>query len=371
MKHKTSYRALVLTTAVGIVHATAANAAGTVAGTSVINNATVNFSVGGVAQTPVTSPDATFLVDRRVNLTVSENGSATTSVSPGATNQVTAFILSNTTNDTLDFALSATQDAGGSAAHGGIDNFNAANVRVFVDNVSGGGTVGVYDAGIDTATYVDELAPDTTRAIFVVVDIPVSQANGDVAGVTLTATAAGGGTASAQGADLVETVGGDTAGVDTVFDDGAGDTDAARDGKSSDDDDYSVSAATIALSKRSIVISDPVRGTSNPLAIPGAVVEYCIEVANTGSAAASGISFSDTLPTDVTWATITDQNFRVGGGVAGIVCDDTGSIEDDDAVGADETDVNGGSQAAGVVSASIPTVAASTSATVKFRVTVN
>ena len=39
--------------------------------------------------------------------------------------------------------------------------------------------------------------------------------------------------------------------------------------------------------------------------------------------------------------------------------------------GGDETDPNGGAQAAGVVSASIPTIAASTSATVKFRVTVD
>ncbi len=189
--------------------------------------------------------------------------------------------------------------------------------------------------------------------------------------MTLTATSATGGSAGVQGADLVETGGGNTAGVDTVFDDGAGDTDAARDGKSSDDDDYSVSAATIALIKSSTIISDPVRGTTNPLAVPGALIEYCIEVANSGSAAASGITFSDTLPAATAWAIGANQNFRVGGAKAGGVCDDTGTVEDEDAAGADESDVNGGSQAGGIVSASIPAVPASTSATVKFRVTVN
>ena len=369
MKRKSCYRALILTTAISMVQATAAQAAGTIAGTSVQNTATVNFSVGGVGQTPVNSNTASFLVDRRVNLTVSEDGAVTTSVSPGSVDRVTKFILSNTTNDTLDFSLGAAQDAGGTAAHGGTDNFNATNVRVLVDNVSGGGTVGIYDPGIDTLTYVDELAADTTRAIFVLVDIPIARVNGDIAGVTLTATAAGGGLAATQGADLTQTVGANTAGVDTLFDDAAGDTDALRDGKSSDDDDYTVSAATITLTKTSRIISDPVRGITNPLVIPGALVEYCIEVANTGSAPATSIAFSDTLSVDVTWAAVS-QNFRVGGAVAG-TCDDTGTVEDDDAAGADETDPNGGSHLAGVVNATLPSVAASTTTTVKFRVTVD
>lgn len=368
MNRSTRYGAIVLTT-VSLVQATAAHAAGTIAGTDVQNTATVNFSVGGIAQSPVNSNTSSFLVDRRVNLTVSEDGAITTNVSPGSVNQVTKFILSNTTNDTLDFSLLAVQAAGGATAHGGTDNFDATNVRVFVDNPLAG-TVGSFDAA-DTLAYVDELAPDTTRAIFVVVDIPLSQVNGDVAGVTLTATAAAGGTPALQGADLVETVGGNTAGVDTVFDDGAGVSDAPRDGKASDDDDYTVSAATLSLAKTSRIVSDPVRGITDPLAIPGALIEYCIEVANTGSASATGVAFSDTLPATVTWATGGSQNFRVGGAVAGGACDDTGTVEDDDAAGADESDPNGGSQAGGVVSASIPSVAASTSATVKFRVTVD
>lgn len=370
MKRTSCYRALVLTTAVGMVPATAAHAAGTLAGTVVSNTATVNFSVGGVPQTAVNSAAANFTVDRRVNLAVAEDGAVTTSVSPGSTDRVTKFILTNTTNDTLDFSLGAAQDAGGTAAHGGTDNFNATNVRIFVDNVSGGGTVGTYDPGVDTLTYVDELVADTSRAIFVVVDIPLGQANGDIAGVTLTATAAAGGVAATQGSDLSQTVGGNTAGIDTLFDDAAGDTDAVRDGRSSDDDDYTVSAATITLTKSSRIVSDPVRGITNPLVIPGALVEYCIAVANTGSAAATGIAFSDTLPGDVTWAAA-GQNFRVGGAVSGGNCDDTGSVEDEDAAGGDEADPNGGGHAAGVVSASLPSVAASATTTVKFRVTVD
>ena len=45
-------------------------AAGTVANTTISNTATVNYTVGGVAQTPITSNTSTFLVDRKVNLNV-------------------------------------------------------------------------------------------------------------------------------------------------------------------------------------------------------------------------------------------------------------------------------------------------------------
>ncbi len=370
MTSRSHTKLITAVSAIAMLQSTTSLAAptGTLAGTTVINNATVNFSVGGVAQTPVISPDDSFLVDRRVNLNVSESGSSTTTVTPGSINQITTFVLTNTTNDTLDFSLAAAQDVGGTAAHGGTDNFNANNIRIFVDNPVTG-LVGTYDAG-DTLTYVDELASGDQIMIFVLADIPL-QANGDIASLTLTATAASGGATASQGADLIETVGGNTAGVDTVFDDAAGDTDLANDGKSSDDDDYTVSAATLALVKTSLVISDPVRGVTNPLAIPGAVVEYCIEVANSGSAAATGVNLSDTLPGETTWASGGDQNFRVGGAKALGVCDDTGSVEDDDAVGGDESDPTGGSHSAGVVSALIPTVAAGASTTVKFRVTVD
>src|SRR5262245_49932644 len=43
-----------------------AYAVGTTAGTSISNTATVNYSVGGVSQTPITSAAATFVVDNKI-----------------------------------------------------------------------------------------------------------------------------------------------------------------------------------------------------------------------------------------------------------------------------------------------------------------
>src|SRR3954463_12115876 len=86
-------------------------AAGTAANTDILNRATVNFQVGGVAQTPIESSptgnstsgvgagaDTTFKVDNKLDLTVTEVGAAATTVSAGAVNQVTTFKLTNTGN---------------------------------------------------------------------------------------------------------------------------------------------------------------------------------------------------------------------------------------------------------------------------------
>jgi hypothetical protein len=281
--------------------ATPAFAVGTTAGTNIDNTATVNYQVGGVNQNPVASNQNRIVVDRRVDLVVAEVANLTTQVAPGSTAQVTTFTVRNTSNAPLDLGLAVTQQTGGTATHGGTDNFDVTTPATFVDT-NGNGT---YDAGTDTAvTFLDELAADTQRTVFIVANIPLGRANGDVADVTLTAQAREAGTAGTQGAVVTQTAGANTAGVDTVFGDAAGTTDAARDGQHSDDDDYTVSAAVLTVTKQSRVISDPFNGTTNPKAIPGALVEYCIVVANaTGAAAATGVNIGDNLPTQTTYET--------------------------------------------------------------------
>jgi hypothetical protein len=272
-----------------------AYAAGTASGTSVVNVATVDFQVGGVNQPQTSSNNATFVVDRRVNLTVAEIGNVTTTVAPGSAAQVTSFTLTNTSNSVLDFALTTTQPVGGTASHGGTDTFDVTAVSVFRDT-NGNGT---YDAGTDTAvTFIDELAADATVTLFVVANIPTGLATGAVAEVNLIATGREGGAAGTQGAALVQTTGANTAGVDTVFGDAAGTADGARDAAHSDDDDYTVAAAALTATKTSTVISDPFNNTTNPKMIPGAVVEYCIAVTNAaGGATATGVTINDSLAT--------------------------------------------------------------------------
>jgi uncharacterized repeat protein (TIGR01451 family) len=331
--------------------ATPAMASGTTAGSTITNTVQVNYQVGGVAQTAVSASD-TFTVDRKVNVTVAEVGTTTVSVSPGQTSAVTTFSVTNLSNATLDFALTAAQQTGGAGAHSNTDNFDVTNVKVYVDT-NGNGT---YDAGDTQVTYLDELAADTSKTVFVVSDIPVNRVTGDVAVVTLTATGREGGAAGTQGAALVQTTTANTAAMDTVFADGAGATDAARDASFSAKDDYTVLAAALTVTKVSSVISDPLNGTTNPKLIPGAVVQYCITVKNAaGGASATGINVSDLLPTTTTYQSST--GILVNGTVTGTTCNADGTA--------------GGNFAAGTVTATIPTVAAGDARTVVFRVTIN
>lgn len=345
--------------------ASAAQAAGTAAGTTINNSASVNFTVGGVAQTAVNSNTVSFVVDRRINLTVAELGGTATSVVPGSTAQVLTFTVTNSTNATMDFRLIAGQQAGGASPFGHTDNFDATGVSVFVDSNANG----TYDAGVDTATFLDEVPADATRTVFIVANIPSGQVNGDAAGLRLTAVAAQSGGAGVLGADSTETAGADTPGsVDTVFGDVAGVTDAARDGRHSAADEYFVATATITVTKISKVISDPFNGAVNPKAIPGAVMEYCIQVSNTGSSTATNVIVNDTIPANTTFVS---GSIFAGGTVTAGVCNADGTAEDDNAVGADESDPNGGSFAAGVVSTMVPSVAAGATTTSRFRVTIN
>lgn len=341
----------------GVLGATPAFAAGTTAGSTITNTATVNYQVGGVAQTAINASN-NITVDRRITLTVAEVGSVTTSVAPGASAQVTAFTVTNTSNDTLDLGLTAAQLAGGTAAHGGTDNFDVTGLGVFVDTNSNG----TYDAGTDlAATFLDEVAADASRTVFLVGAIPVARVNGDVAGVTLTAQARASGGVGSQGAVIAETVGANTAGMDTVFADAAGPVagDAARDGKASDDDDYTVSAPTLTVTKQSRVVSDPINGSTNPKLIPGAVVEYCIVVTNAaGGAAANTVAISDPLPAQMTF--VAASSF-LNGTYTGSV--PTGTCNLDGA--------SGGSVTAGTLNGTLGTVAAGTTRTLYFQVTIN
>ena len=89
-----------------------------------------------------------------------------------------------------------------------------------------------------------------------------------------------------------------------------------------DEQTYNVEGAALTVTKTSAPISDPVSGASNPKAIPGAVVRYCILIANAGPATASSVITTDALP-----ATL---NYVAGSMRSGGSCDTATTVEDDD-----------------------------------------
>ncbi|WP_084690964.1 DUF11 domain-containing protein [Sphingomonas sp. SRS2] len=353
-------------TALSLVLSGAAHAAaGTTAGTTVSNTASVAYTIGGAAQTPVASNAAAFLVDRKVNVTVAQVGGQATVVSFGETDQVIAFTVTNNTNATQDFRLVGVQQLALVATLlGHADNYAVDNFRVFVD-VNGNN---VYDAG-DTATYIDELAPDQSKTVFIVADIPGTGPSDAIAGVVLTAIAAAGGGGGSLGSDLIATLLGDTANaIDNVFADAAGAVDLVRDGRSSALGEYNIGSTALDVNKIATTISDPINGALLPKAIPGAVVEYCIQVQNTGSGAATDIAVTDTIPDHSTY--VAGSLFVNGTTLLG-ACNGDGNNEDDDATGADDSDTVTGSFDGSKIASKISTLAAGATRTTRFRVTLN
>ena len=273
-------------------------AAGTVAGTSISNSATINYQVGAISQPAITSNTVAFVVDKKVNLAVVTTDAAAVSVTPGSSNNIVTFTVTNTSNDAMDFALTSQALVGGAAKFTGTDNINASAVSVFVES---GATPG-YQAAQDTATFIDELAADGNKTVYIVGTFPTGLANGDIATYGMIAEARAAGGASSLGAALAQDAGADNPStVQIVFGDDTGTDDASRDAKHSDRSDFRVVTATLAVTKTSSVISDPFNNTTNPKAVPGAVIEYIVTITNAaGAATASSISVSDSLNSEIT-----------------------------------------------------------------------
>jgi len=309
----------------GMVHD--ALAIGTDAGVSINNRATVSYSVGSVAQTPIESSptgnstpganqgaNTTFVVDNKILHVVSEVGAAANGTSPGATNVVATFLVTNQGNTAQGYGLTATNIATGTASPfsgGTADDTDVNNLRVFVDANNNG----TYEAGTDVATTINTLAEDAGVRVFVLADIPLTATNDQFANVQLAARAAVAGT---NGATFVtQTAGADNpAVIDVVFAD-IGVT--LRDGIHEASDQYSIASAALSVQKTSALVSDPFNGATNPKAIPGAVVQYSILVTNSGASAATGVSINDPLPANTTFTPgqytgSTDVEVQVGSG---------------------------------------------------------
>ena len=364
MKRSTKLQLLGGAAFAALFAAAPAFAQATASGTTISNQATVTYTVGGAPQTS-TSNTATFVVDKKVNLAVAEVGGTATIVGIGSTDQVTTFTVTNLTNSVQDFRLVGDQQ-NVSIPLLGTDDFDVTNLRVFVESNA---TPNGYDAA-DTATYINELAPDATVTVYIVANIPNTPGI-HTAIVSLNAIAAAGGTPGTLGADLVATpltTADSPTTVDIVFADGGGPLDLPRNGQARAFDSYKVDTAAVTVTKTATTISDPYNLLVNPKAIPGATVEYCLTVTNAGPGTATGVTIADAIPANTTYV---PNSLTVGGLGVGGACVLNGTVEDDNATGPDESDPYGGSFDGTTVRATLPTVLPLVPLSAAFRVVLN
>jgi hypothetical protein len=215
-------------------------ASGTASGTLISNVSTITYSVDNVEQDPLTSAAATFLVDNMVNLTVAETSGTFTTVGVvgGAVDVITTFTVTNNGNTLQDYVLTVGQGENGDSLFSKTDNFDVIDCTSVIESGANQG----YQPLQDTATFIDELAPDMTKTVYVLCSMLTFQFSGDVSIINLLATTHSG-SSPGMGQLTVADIGADASDavqvvfIDTSADDPQGDN-TARNGQHSSSDGY-------------------------------------------------------------------------------------------------------------------------------------
>lgn len=336
-----------------------AMAVGTRANTAIDNTALVDYEVAGVAQAQL-SAVANFVVDRRVdfNLTVTDPANLT-AVTPGGPpvgdpDYFVEFTLTNTSNSVLDFDVTLAQMIGGIVGGSGLtDDADMAAVDWAVGTSAANGNGDpVRGAG---NTWIDELEADDFIRIRVYGDAALTMLDAQVAGVQVDLSGTEGGALGVQGGAINDTDPPTDLGVENVFANAAGgNVETAQDG-------FEVASAALTVTKTFAVIAGDL---GSGLAIPGATVEYTIEIINASTTtAADPVQISDAIDTDVSFLAgqyTGGTDFEIVNGAATSQC--TAAADADDCVLAGVNITVGGG---GTIS-----LAANTTMTLTYQVTI-
>jgi hypothetical protein len=271
-----------------------AMAAGTAAGVEVANTATLSFSVSGVTQTPITSNEDKFLVDKKIDFILENKDAEQIVVVPGSTDQITTWEIKNEGNLAQNFTFTAVQLTGGESIYSDADTHDSDALVLEYNN-----------AGTWTPLTSLVIAPDAIISVRVKTNIDITRVDGNVMNIALTAEAV-----DASGTAEVATAAADTKNaIDTVLAEGAGATgDLKEDGSFVAWGGYIVGAPNLSLTKTSCVLKDPINGVSaNAKRIPGATVLYMLDIDNVGTSTdATNVEISDGLAATLDSGTITN-----------------------------------------------------------------
>ncbi len=307
-----------------------ASAEGVAAGTLIENTATATYNAGGPSET-VDSNTVTILVDELLDVAVATLAAGSVSVAEGS--EVLSYSITNTGNGSEAFNLTAIAAVSG-------NDFDVSVTSIAVDS-NGNGT---YDSGVDAVLGASEATPviaaDDSLTVFVLVTVPGTVTDGDGSQIELTAEAA---TGTGDPGDSFAGVG--NGGGDAVV------------GSSGADDTAMVSlaasgsggpgSATVSLTK-SVTIVDPFGG-SEP--VPGAVATYSLLANVSGTGSVTGLRLTDDIPTGTTY--------------------EAGTLTLEAAPLTDANDADAGEASASGIDVLVGTLAAGSSRTVTFAVTID
>jgi uncharacterized repeat protein (TIGR01451 family) len=310
-------------------------AAGTAAGTSIGNTATMTYSVNGAPGPALVAVAPRIVVARIINQTVSWQDSTAVPASSPDAGKVLSFLVSNTGNGTETFRLARDNAVTGDQ----FDPASPAGSAIWLESgaepgfqASGPNADIAYVPGVNDAT----LPADATRWVYLPSNIPAGQATGALGRVALIATATTAGAAGAAPGTVLAASGGGQVLV------GAGGAQASAVGN------YLVAGVALGLAKSVATVLDPLGGTR---VMTGSVLTYRLVVNVVGSGVATGVVIKDPLPASLTYV--------------------PGSLAVDGTPRTDAADGDDASFAAGTVQATFGNVPAPATRVIEFKATVN
>jgi len=254
----------------------AAKAAGTPAGTIILNQATANFEVDG-DPTSSNSNIVSIQVGEILNVDVTWQDASAIPVFPGSLKQVLTMKVTNTGNGNEAFSLAVNTALPG-------DQFDPSIVSVYLDTDENG----LFDESQDTLYTPGANDPDMPAdgfvTVFILCDIPADRLADDLGDADLTATSK---TGSGTPGTIFEGLG--DGGTDAVV----GSTTATMTTPGT----YEVRNVIVTIVK-SAVVQDQFGGNK---AIPGATVIYTLSVAASGEGTAQGVVITDDIPENSTY----------------------------------------------------------------------
>jgi uncharacterized repeat protein (TIGR01451 family) len=246
-------------------------AAGTLAGTDIQNIATAEYESGG-STVAIQSNAVIIKVDELLDVTTVTSDPGDVVTTNGAQNVVSTFRITNTGNGVETFRLTPNVVNGG-------DDFDPTLSQVVIDTNGNG----VYDPGVDTVyvagTNDPSLAPDESATVFVLTNVPSTQADGDRAQVQLTAVAATG-----SGAPGTTFAGAGQGGGNAVVGTTGADADASG---------YLLVNATSLVLTKSATVVDPFGGNTS---VPGSIITYTLVATVSGNGTLSNLAINDPIP---------------------------------------------------------------------------
>jgi uncharacterized repeat protein (TIGR01451 family) len=326
-----------LTAAVAFSTAFGVQAAGTPAGTLIPNSATLTYSINGAAAAPAVANAPVFAVAEIINVLLIRQDASLVAVSSPDTGRALSFLLTNSGNAVHTFSLARNDALAG-------DQFDPISVSGSAIYLESGAQAGFQPTGPNADNlYIPgqndpALAPDASRLVYVVSNIPASQAANAVGNLSLTASSTTPGAAGKQPGFSLPGLG-QGGGMAVV---GGSRAQAVATGG------YLVSGLLSSLAKTVSLVRDPSGGQ---LVMPGAELTYRIVLALTGTGTAENLAVSDPLPTATTYV--------------------PGSLTVDGATRTDAPDADNANYAAGVVSVLFGNTPAPATRVIEFKVTVN